>query len=145
MSESLLLTRPHLQLAALCEKHLVDKDNVVSLIRIIDRFIIAGTDESLPPTVLIFTLAVMFKAGNFRGRAEVGVEPLSPSMAKMGEMKMSVNFDAGDDQGVNILSQVKLEVTEEGLHWLIVSFAGEEYTRIPLRVVYQKQPSIQTG
>ncbi len=145
MSDSPLLLRPHLQLAALCEKHLIEQDGVVSLIRIIDRFFIPGNEETLPPTILNFTLAIMFKAGNFRGRGEITVQPISPSMVKMPQIGMSVHFDGGDDRGVNLLGQVKLEVIEEGLHWLIVNFAAEEYTRIPLMVVYQKQPTIQTG
>lgn len=145
MSDTPLLTRPYLQVAVLCEKHLIEQDGAISLIRIVDRFTVPGTEETLPPTILSFTVAVMFKAGNFRGRADIGIQPTSPSMVKMPEINMPVQFDGDDERGVNLIGQVKLEVREEGLHWLIVTLAGEEYTRIPLKIVYQKQPSIRTS
>lgn len=144
MSDQLTLSRPYLQVAALCEKHLEEKDGVISLIRIIDRFTIPGTDDVMPPTILAFTIAVMFKAGNFRGRAEIGVQPISPSNTLMPEIKLTVQFRGEEEGGVNMMGLVKLQVTEEGLHWLVITLEGEEYTRVPMRVVYQKEPTIRT-
>jgi hypothetical protein len=145
VSDQLTLSRPYLQVAALCEKHLEEKDGAISLIRIIDRFTVPGTDDVMPPTILSFTIVVMFKAGNFRGRAEIGIEPIQPSNTPMPEMKLTVQFRGEEEHGVNMMGLVKLQVTEEGLHWLIVKLEGEEYTRIPMRVVYQKEPTIRTS
>jgi len=63
----------------------------------------------------------------------------------MPEMKLTVQFRGEEETGVNMMGLVKLQATEEGLHWLIVTLEGEEYTRIPMRVVYQKEPTIQTS
>lgn len=145
VSETPLLIRPYLQVAALCEKQLMERDGAVSIIRIIDRFTVTGLDDSMPRTSLSFMLVVMFKAGNFRGRTDIAICPLTPSHIALPEISMSVQFDGDDERGVNMLGQVKLEVDEEGLYWLIVKLAKEEYTRIPLRVVYQKQPTIRTS
>lgn len=145
MSDQLTLSRPYLQVAALCERYLEEKDGTISLVRLIDRFTVPGTEDTMPPTILSFTIAIMFKAGHFRGRAEVGVQPVSPSGTNMPEMKLTVQFRGEEETGVNMMGLVKLQATEEGLHWLIVTLEGEEYTRIPMRVVYQKEPTIQTS
>jgi hypothetical protein len=48
----------------------------------------------------------------------------------------------GEDRGVNVVFQTMFEPDGQGLYWFDVLFNGERVTRIPLRVVYQSQPSV---
>ena len=145
VDNSPLLIRPHLQIAAICEKHLLEADGGLSLIRIVDRFTVVGVDETIPTTFLEFTLAVCFKAGSFRGPAQISFQPISPSMIEMPTIVTPVNFEGDDERGINLIGRVKLEIAEHGLYWIVVKLEREEYTRIPFRVVYQRRPTIQSG
>lgn len=145
VSENTLLTRPLLQVAALCEKHLIEPDGAISLIRIIDRFVLNGTEQTMPVARLSFTLAIMFKSGPFRGKLPLSIQPINPSHINMPETRMDVLFEGDDERGVNLIGQVILEVNEEGLYWIIVNLLDEVYARIPFRVVYQRNPTVLTG
>ncbi len=63
----------------------------------------------------------------------------------MPETIIAVNFEAPDEKAAQIIGQITMGVTEAGLYWIVVTLAGEECTRIPLRIVYQRQPMVQTG
>ena len=69
MSSQPLLTgmKPHLNLATICEHRdiLEAVDGALTLFRIVDRFMIGGTAQDMPPTPISFTLVVNFRAGDF--------------------------------------------------------------------------------
>lgn len=134
---------PYLNAALLCERVLNEKDGVLSVVRIIDRLTItvfaSGTaaPETLPPGIVNVQALVIFKAGLFKGSAPVRLVINSPSGQVIGESSADVFFE-GDDRGVNLISQLQLQVHEEGLHWVDVHCLGQLFTRIPLRVIYQR-------
>ena len=140
-----LLIRPHLLIAAVCERHILEQDGALTLFRIVDRFTITGTTEELPATALQFMLAVSFRSGNFRGKLNLTLRTIDPSVKTIQELSIPALFEAPEERSTNLIGKVSLEVKEEGLYWIIVELAGEEYTRIPIRVVYQRQPTIVTG
>ncbi len=79
MPEQMRLGGPYLTMAVLCEKVLEEKDGVPSLIRIAERFNIAGPSPSMQPTVVSPMLVIGMRAGMFRGPAIVEVQPVLPS------------------------------------------------------------------
>ena len=60
---------PYPATAVLCEKALKEEDGVPSLIRIVERFNIAGPSPSIQPTAVSPMLVLGLKAGMFRGQA----------------------------------------------------------------------------
>jgi len=145
LSDIPLLITPHLQIATICERHIMEADGALTLFRIIDRFMVAGQTDEMPSTLLQFTVVVAFKSGHFRGRLELTLATLNPSMGSLSQVNFPLLFEGDDERGCNTIAQVRMEVKEEGLYWITVSLGGQEYTRIPLRVVYQKQPTVLTG
>jgi hypothetical protein len=137
--------RPYLQVAAICERHILEADGALTLFRIVDRFTVSGPSEEFPPTILTFMLVVSFRSGSFRGTLDLGLKVIDPSVQIMQEITVPTRFEGDDERASQFFANAQWQVKEEGLHWIIVSLAGEECTRIPFRVVYQRQPMIATG
>jgi hypothetical protein len=132
---------PYVQIAALCEKVLQEKDGVLSVIRVVDQVNITasgvGAPDEMPPGNLNLTAVVSLKAGIARGRYDVKILPVSPSGKNMHETIVSAYFE-GDDRGVNVIFNIALGIREEGVFWFEVYARELLLTRIPLRVVYQR-------
>ena len=124
-------------MAVLCEKVLQEKDGVLSLVRIVDRFITHGETPEMPPKVIDATLVVVFKSGSASGKHIIKIRLEKPSGLVMPAREYPVLFE-GEDRGVGIVSQMSLVLDEEGLYWIDVLFEESVVTRIPLRVLYQR-------
>jgi len=73
----------------------------------------------------------------YKGTAEIKLEINSPSGQRIGFSTVDAFFE-GDDRGVNLVSPVQFQVSEDGLYWIDVTCLKELLTRIPLRVIYQR-------
>lgn len=139
---------PYIQVAAICERALQEKDGVVSLVRLVDRFTMTipgpATPDRTPASTISLTIAVMLKSGFFQGRGTLKVVPNTPSGQQMSELSMPVLLE-GQDRGVNVILNTQFVVKEEGLYWLDVSFEGQLLTRIPMRILYQWVTNAPTG
>ena len=122
----------------ICETALQEATGVLSLIRVVDRFQIAKPTAEMQPVNLKFTIVVAFKAGFQRNSAVVSIKPVPPSNKDVPPIEASVLFE-GEDRGVNLILNIpSFQVAEQGLYWFDVSVDGVLFTRIPLRVMYQK-------
>lgn len=144
MPEEMSLDGPWLQAAVFCEKVLTERDGVVSLVRIVDRFTItsAGTGAPLkmPPTNLPITGMLMFKSGFAQGSFSVRLTMVSPSGVRMPEQIVPM-FLEGNDRGVNLGFTLNLAAKEDGLYWMEVRVGERLFTRMPLRILYQQGPT----
>ena len=130
--------RPWLQVAVFCEKVLREADNVLSIIRIIDRFNVRGTTRQLPPTPLRFCMVLAFKSGFMRGKGMVRIQPSNPSGTRLPAMELPILFEGDDERGAVIAAEMTFVVEDEGVYWFDVSILEELITRMPLRVVFQQ-------
>jgi len=132
---------PYVQVAALCERVLQEKDGVLSLIRMIDRITISiggsSPPEEMPPGSVNVNVVVALKSGFVRGRHNLRIVPSSPLGKKITELSAGVLLE-GDDRGVNVVMNLQMQVKEEGLYWFEVLLEDQLLTRIPLRIVYQR-------
>lgn len=132
---------PWLQAAVFCEKILQERDGVMSLIRIVDRFTItaSGPDapERMPKANLQFHGALMFKSGFARGSFTASLAIRTPSGRVMQEASLPMLLE-GHDRGVQLNFNMNLVLEEDGLYWVDVSVGNRLMTRMPLRVVYQR-------
>ena len=142
-------TGPFLQLACFCEKVITDNENVLSLIRIVDKVTQTATGvdvpEQMPPFVISdLKLVMSLKAGEARGRYALKLRPEDPSGSQLPPFEVAVQLISGN-QGVNVITDMQLAVQHEGVYWFDIFFvpgAGAEdwlLTRIPLEVQYQPQ------
>lgn len=133
---------PYVQVAAFCEKVLQEKDNVVSAIRLVDRFIATAQSpdppEKMPPFAVNVTALVSLKAGVARGRYKVSLRGMKPSRLPMSPVvELPVHFDGGDNRGQNLIININFKAEEEGIYWFDVVFGDRVLTRMPLEILYQ--------
>lgn len=132
---------PYIRVATLCERVLQEQDGVLSIIRIIDRFIITASGPSapqeMPPSNVNFFIVVMLQSGSVRGKYNLKIVPVTPSGKSLHEMSAGVLLE-GEDRGVNVVLNSQLLAQEEGLYWFDVFLEEQLLTRIPLRLLYQR-------
>jgi hypothetical protein len=133
---------PYVAVAVICERVLLDKDGVASLIRMIDRVTVtahgAEAPEEMPPINLTNnTLFISLKSGFVRGNFRVKIRPIAPSGTVLPELGMPVLLE-GEERGVNIQAQLHMQLSEEGIYWFEVRFEDQLLTRVPLRLLYQR-------
>ncbi len=145
MTENPLLIRPFLQVASICERHILEPDGTLTLFRIFDRFMISGPAEEMPATALSFTFILKLASGPVRGKLAVKLTPLDISLQPMQSVTIPALFEGDDERSAVLIGQMRMEVKDEGLYWITVEIEGTEYTRVPLRVVYQRSPTVLPG
>lgn len=137
---------PHLNIAAICERHILETDGALTLFRTFDRFTVVGDTPEMPPTTLSFMLVVGFRSGEFTGSLDLGIKIIQEeSIQTMQELRVPLNFEAPKERVALSIGQINLTVNDPGLYWIVISLSGQEYTRVPLRISYQRQPTVQIG
>ena len=129
--------RPWVQIASFCQIALKEGNQRLSLIRIVDRITINGQTPEMQPTSIQTTLVVILKSDFMRGPATVGIRPVTPSGGELPVVETNVLFE-GDDRGIQLIIPVAVTAQEQGLYWFEVLVDGEIFTRVPLRVMYQR-------
>lgn len=134
--------RPYLMAALFCEKLLVDKDNVMSPIRIVDIIAVPKPGPMPKPAeipAILLTLLVAFKAGDVRGSRRLIIRMNVPSGKRRNLVDAQMEF-LGDEKGAALRSPAPIDISEEGLYWYDVILEKSLITRMPLRVVHQQKP-----
>jgi hypothetical protein len=138
---------PFLQAAMFCERIIEEKDGVLSGIRIVDRVIQSavgtGTPTEMPPLSISLALLIILKSGAARGRSDVNVTVEEPSGFRRTIAEALTVMMEGDDRGANLILRLEWQARQEGLYWFDVAVDGVRLTRVPLRIVYQRQETGQ--
>lgn len=137
------LPRPWLKVGVLCEKVLQERDGVVSLIRIVDRFTVtkAGPEppQEMPEYDAHLYVVMIFSGGlgNFEAQLRIvhpdGKETLTPTMPF---------FVDSLERGHQIVGDLHITFKKEGLYYIEFMLDNDVVGRTPFRVIYQrvKQP-----
>src|SRR5215469_2324704 len=132
---------PYLIAAVICERVLQEKDEAVSVIRIVDRVTLtvpaSSSPEDIPPVPLNLNALLSFKSGNAKGRSTIKWVMEEPSGIRGPEQLLPALFE-GEDRGVNFILNLALTLSQEGLYWFDVFLEEQLLTRIPLRIFYQR-------
>lgn len=132
---------PYVRVAGLCERVLQEKDGVLSIIRLIDRFTITTSGPAapaeMPPSNVQFAIVIGLTSGALRGKYNLRIVPTTPAGKKLSELSAGVLLE-GEDRGVNVVLNGQMPVSEEGLYWFDVFAEEQLLTRIPLRLLYQR-------
>ena len=134
-------TGPYLSAAVLCQSVLEEKDGVVTLVRLIDRLLIASqgpeAPPTLPPTSINLTAVIWLRSGEARGSHTLKLRPELPSGQSLDAAQVTVHLE-GEERGARSVINVNLVAEQEGLYWFDVLFDDTLLTRIPFRVIYQR-------
>jgi hypothetical protein len=128
--------KPLVQVACICEKVLIEPDNVPSLIRVVDTYTLE-LPGSEPPAGFRFgvnlTVFVSLKSGDVVGEFEVGLRLTAPDSTEHPVRTWPVEF-RGDEHGANLTIAFSLQEPKFGLYWFDVLWGDDVLTKIPLRL-----------
>ena len=140
--------RPLVQVACICEKVLIEPDNVPTLVRVVDTFVLQPQPASPPgvPIGVQLTIFVSLKSGEVVGDFEVGVRVNSPEGKDRPLSRWPVEFKGGE-HGANLKIDFVLTNPTPGLYWFDVLWDDEILTRIPLRLkeTTASEPTAETA
>jgi hypothetical protein len=135
MAASVTGPKPFVQIACVCEKVLIEPDNVPSLIRVVDTYLLNMPPE-LPTDLKVgmeLTAFISLKSGDVIGESEIGLRLVTPDEAETALRMWPVEFGGGE-HGVNLKIGFGLEKPQFGLYWFDVLWKDEVLTRIPFRL-----------
>jgi len=132
---------PQLKLGVVCERVLQEKDGVLSLIRIVDQFIITATGkeppDQLPEGVAPLTIVMSWTGG--LGTHEAAFNIVSPGgETQPSPRSWSFNLDALSG-GHNIIVKLPVKVKKAGVYWIEFLLNGQVKSRIPFQVLYKRE------
>jgi len=134
-------TGPYLQVAVFCEQILDEKDNVKSLIRIIDRLFVQASgpnpSEAMPEFESELNAFLLFKSGQATGPVPIRITLTRPSglTASNPVWYGTVHFEGGT-RGHNLTLQIRYKFREPGPYWFNVYVGDRLATRMPFEVIY---------
>ncbi|MBA3356179.1 MAG: hypothetical protein H0U18_09645 [Pyrinomonadaceae bacterium] len=133
---------PWVAFAVLCEKTIEDKLGRLTLINMVDQINVtpqqgqSAPDEPLAVPVRLIA-AIGFKGGILKGPADIKLQITKPNGEAGPSMTVSALFQ-GDERGTNLITDLNLTLSEEGLYWIEVLVQEQIMTRIPLRLALQR-------
>jgi hypothetical protein len=129
-------SKPLVQIACICEKVLIEPDNVPTLVRVVDTITMQpprDVPSPATPTGVQLTIFVALKSGDVAGDFEVGLRLKSPEGKDHPLRKWPVELRGGE-HGANLRVDFLLQDPQFGLYWFDVLWGDETLTRIPLRL-----------
>lgn len=133
---------PYLLMAVLCQTAQQDQYGSFSVLNVLEQLVAGTNDPNAPVKMPTFRfqghLAIQFAAGNSTGTHKLSVVPMQPSGERLDAVTQRIQFK-GPDHRATFISNVSMDISEEGLYWFDVSFDDIIVTRIPLRVRYERQ------
>lgn len=140
-------TGPYLSAALICEKLIQESDGTVTVVRAVDRVSVNVTSNvpglatpQVMPSIAInnLTMFIALKSGKARGSQTITVQLERPDGVKAPAQQVSVLFE-GEERGANLIMNLNLILDIQGLYWFNVSLEDEFLTRVPLRLIYNRQ------
>lgn len=130
-------TKPLVAAAFVCEKVLHEKDDVITVVRIVDRFMYS-VDPRVPSDTtpgIPLTAFISLKSGDLKGKSMVSFRLRKPTgqIAEF-ERNWPVLLN-GDEHGTNLVMNFVLDARTSGLYWLDVVWNRDVLTSIPIRLV----------
>jgi hypothetical protein len=132
------VTHPWLAAATICQQLLEEKDNVISIIRMIDVFTLPkppGWDGKTPGGLPLLGF-LAFRAGDAKGTRTVRLFAVSPNGKRKKVHETEVEF-LGGNTGINMRLQILFTFKAEGTHWIEVFVDKHLMTRIPISIAFQ--------
>lgn len=131
---------PYVKSAVFVNQVIEGKDNVLTLVRVIDRLTTSASGQSVPEEMPEATFSMravlMFTAGKARGRHQVRIVREAPNAERRDIWSGGIHFE-GEHQAHNLNLGLHETFSLEGVYWYDVYIDDELMTRMPFQVIYQ--------
>ena len=123
---------PYVSIGLICERVLVEKDEVQSFVRIVDMF-------NVPPgraAEIRLILVAGLKSDVLTGPYEIVVELQGPGEAKPIKTDTFLVHLQGGGRGANLVVNLALKLTDRGVFWFNIKekSTGTVLTRVPFTI-----------
>lgn len=128
-------SKAFVQTACICENVLFDKDNVASIIRIVDRFDVEVPDN-LPPDLPFgfpITMFIRVKFADPKTSGLISVQAKRPDGTLGG--RQNIPIPEGDHDGAQFKTIFNILKPQSGMYWFDVLWDNEPITSVPMTVV----------
>lgn len=129
--------RPIVAAATACDQVIVGKDDVASIIRMVDVYYIRS-DAPAEGARIKLRLFLGMRSGDVVGEHDVGLQFRAASGKPQSVQVTRVSFPGGA-AGANIVVDADI-AAEEGQHWFDVLWYGDVLTSIPVRIERRAEP-----
>ena len=131
---------PYIKAAVFVGQVIEGKDNVLSLIRVIDRLVSAASGleppQEMPTVTFSMSAVIMIVAGKARGRHQVKLVREAPNTERKDIWIGGILLE-GENKGHNLNLALNESFSLEGIYWYDVFIDDQLMTRMPFQVVYQ--------
>ncbi len=132
---------PYLAAALFCEQVLDEKDNVKSLIRVIDRLMVQASGrevpDAMPPITRDLVAVLIFKSGDARGTVPVTIRLTRPSgITDPDPVWQGTILMEGGIRGSTLVLRTRTAFQEPGPYWYSVYVGDQLSTKMPFEVIY---------
>lgn len=134
-------TVPFVAAAFFCERVLHEKDNVLSVVRIVDTYYV-DADAKTPPNVVPvvpLTALVMVKSGSVRGESQITARIRFPSGHFVDSPAKWPILLNGGEHGANLVLAIPISTRELGVYWLDIFWNDTPLTSAPVRLAQAQQ------
>jgi len=139
---------PYLKAAVFCDRVIEGKDNVLSLIRVVDRLMTtaagANPPKDMPTASFQMSVVIMLISGKARGRHDVRIEREAPNGERKKIWEGSVQLE-GENKGHNLNLGLSETFEYEGVYWYDIFVEDELLTRSPFQVGYVRVSAGRVG
>ncbi len=131
---------PYIKAAVFVSQVIEGKDNVLSLIRVIDRLTTSASGpeppNDMPEATFTMNAVIMLVAGKARGRHQVRFVREDPNGERRDIWSGGVPLE-GENKGHNINLALSESFALEGTYWYDVFIEDVLMTRMPFQVIYR--------
>jgi hypothetical protein len=133
---------PYLDAALICEQFILEKDGAGTPVRLVNRLTVHDTAPETGALLLLpLQLFVSFKAGGFVGSRNLSLHVVGPSGKRHDPYQIGALEFQGGDTGVAKAGGIGVPYDTDGTYWLGVALDETLYSRIPLTLSFDNQPS----
>lgn len=143
--------RPICVALVVCERVLIEKDNVLSAIRIVDTLCVPPSGERALGQPVEFgnlTLLAIFKNAGAHGEFHIQLSSIGPSGANHPIGEAQGHFEGPLQGGGSIVVPLRLYWEDYGLYWIELTLENNVVARSPFRVDPPKlddKPKVDEG
>jgi hypothetical protein len=141
------VVKPYPVAAVFCEKVLLERDNVVTPVRVIDRVYLnrdsyeASTQDANAFVQIAFLLKYI--SVNYSGKHTLSISVLNPAGKESNLIEPAPIVFAANRIGIQVRIEVNIRVKDLGRYWAVVRLDDEVSVRTPLELTLPEEESEQ--
>jgi hypothetical protein len=129
---------PYIHAALFCEKVLREQDEIATLVRIYDTFIVSGVSKTIPTGSISTAATFILKRGDGPIKSHIKLIIRDPDQKKLSEIVKDVSFPEEINSNCFVQIPVNIFVKKTGSYPIDVVLNGKRVNRLFLGIRYSR-------